>query len=312
MRIHFWGVRGSLPTPLTNFQLRNKITAIVQRITPEDLVSEDARENFIQHLPEWLTTTVGGNTACVEVDTDDGNVFVLDAGSGLREMSYRGFEESEKTIHLFFSHFHWDHIMGFPFFGPVYNKNFTFHIYSPWPDTMNILSAQMEPPYFPVKFSTCTPNMNFHLLEPEKPIKVGDSKIICKKMFHPGASYSYKIIENGKQFVYATDVELTAASSEEKAAYKKFFMDSDMLVLDSQYTVDELFDKPNWGHSTCCHGVELAQECNIKRLYLFHHEPTYDDKKISSLVKIARWYADSSGKPKFEIQAASEGMDVLL
>ena len=84
------------------------------------------------------------------------------------------------------------------------------------------------------------------------------------------------------------------------------------VIIGKTLTVDELFDKPNWGHSTCCHGVELAQECNIKRLYLFHHEPTYDDKKISSLVKIARWYADSSGKPKFEIQAASEGMDVLL
>ena len=101
-------------------------------------------------------------------------------------------------------------------------------------------------------------------------------------------------------------------SNEEKLKYKEFFKESDMLVLDSQYTIDELYDKPNWGHSTCCHGVELALECNIKKLYLFHHEPTYDDKKINSLLKIAKWYADSTGKPSFEIKAATEGMDVLL
>lgn len=312
MRIHFWGVRGSLPTPLTSAQLRNKITAVVQRITPEDLVSEDARESFIQNLPVWLTSTLGGNTACIELDSDDHQIFVLDAGSGIREMSYRGFEESETTIHMFFSHFHWDHIMGLPFFGPLYNKKFTFHIYSPWPDTENILAAQMEPPYFPVKFSTCSPNIFFHTIEPDKPFKIGDVTVSCKKMFHPGGCYSYKFVENNKQFVYATDVELTAASLEEQNEYKKFFANSDMFVLDSQYTVDELFDKPNWGHSTCCHGVDFAMDCNIKRLYLFHHEPTYDDKKINSLLKIARWYADSMGKPPFEVEAATEGMDVLL
>lgn len=313
MHIHFWGVRGSLPTPLSPMQLRNRITAVVERITAQDLVSEDARENFVQNLPVWLNGTIGGNTACIELNSDDNQVFILDGGSGLSEMARRPFEENETTFHMFFSHFHWDHIQGIPFFGPIYDKRNTIHIYSPWPATMDILSKQMSYPYFPVKLDACTPNIHFHLLKPLEPIQIGNVRVMCKKMAHPGSSYAYSFIENGKKFIYATDVELTASDWSEHERNKSFFSNADMLVLDAQYTIEELLAKQNWGHSSCCYGVDLALEWGVKGLYLFHHEPNYTDKKLYSILDTARWYADSIKKNKvLHIELATEATDVIL
>lgn len=312
MRVHFWGVRGSLPTPLSPVQLRNKITAVVQRITPQDLESEDARENFIQNLPTSLSSTIGGNTACVELETEDNQIIILDAGSGLHEMSKRYYEQSENVFHVFISHFHWDHIQGLPFFTPFYNKKSVFHFYSPWPATFDLLKTQMSYPFFPTKIESCTSNIFFHLIQPGKKEQIGKVSVSSKKMTHPGSSYAYSFEENDKKFVYATDVELTAVDKKEETANMEFFKNADMLILDAQYTIEELHIKSNWGHSSCCHCVDYASQWEIKKLYLFHHEPNYDDKKIDTILQTARWYADSLGRKDIEIYLAAEGVDVEI
>lgn len=312
MRAHFWGVRGSLPTPLTPMKIQNKITAIVQRITPQDLVSEDARENFIQQLPSWLNSTVGGNSACVELETDDKQTFLLDAGSGLREFSRCLGNSEKKEFHIFFSHFHWDHIQGLPFFSPFFDKNTIIHFYSPWPNTIKLLSRQMMYPYFPVKWGDCSKNITFHLMKPGKAIKVGGVTVNCIKMAHPGCSYSYSFVQNGKKVIYATDVELTGSDARNSSKIDDFFSNADILIFDSQYTVEELYSKPNWGHSSYCSCVEAAANWNVKRLYLFHHEPTYDDKKLNNLLETARWYADSIGGKNLIVELATESTDIEL
>lgn len=310
MRVHFWGVRGSLPTPLSPMQIKSKITAIVQRITQEDLASEDAREHFIENLPTWLNSTVGGNTACIEINADN-NIFILDAGSGLREMGSRHFEKHENVFHLFFSHFHWDHIQGIPFFSPLYNPNCKIHLYSPWPAMKEILTKQMSFPYFPVKFESVLQHLHFHVIKPESTFNIGNVEISCHKMYHPGSSYSYSFSHNGKKMVYATDVELSASDWKEEKTNAVFFKNADMLVFDAQYTIEELHAKQNWGHSSCCSCVDAAINWGVKRLYLFHHEPGYDDKKVYNILNTARWYADSLSS-NLCVELATESTDVLL
>lgn len=120
MKVRFWGVRGSIPTSLNQFQVQNRIAAVVERISEKDVVDEDAKERFLASLPEWLFGTVGGNTSCVEVQTSDGQIIILDAGTGIRELGIdlmnRPEYKKNKHVHLFISHFHWDHIQGLPFF----------------------------------------------------------------------------------------------------------------------------------------------------------------------------------------------------
>lgn len=313
MRVHFWGVRGSVPTPMSAIQLRNKITAVVQRITPSDLKDEDSREKFIANLPEWLCSTVGGNTACVELSADN-KTFLLDAGTGLHEFSHYS-DNNSKEFHLFFSHFHWDHIQGIPFWNAFYDKSTILNIYSPWQFSVKILAKQMSAPYFPVSFSASAPTIRFHLLKENTPRQIGNVKVTCVKMPHPGNSYAYLFEENGKKFVYATDVELTAMDEKNKEKAENLFKNADMLVLDAQYTIEELYKKPNWGHSSCCHDVDFARNCGVKNLYLFHHEPNYSDKEIFNITQTARWYAESennSKKSKISIFSACEGMDIEI
>ena len=130
MNLKFWGVRGSIPSPLSSQKFMSKIQAIIQQISVSDLQSMNTRERFISQLPKWLTSTVGGNSPCVELSISDNEVFIFDAGSGIRELGKVLIENFNCKIHIFLSHFHWDHIQGLPFFDPLYNPNFEIHFYS--------------------------------------------------------------------------------------------------------------------------------------------------------------------------------------
>ena len=210
MDIRFWGVCGSIPTPLTSQQVRTKIEAVVQRISSKDIISPDARERFLSTLPEYIYGTTGGNTACVEIRDSKGNVFLLDAGSGIREYSKSGLPANNDTYHVFFSHFHWDHIQGLPFFDQAYKKDCKLIFYSAFPAAKKVLEKQMDLPFFPVQFDTSfSAAISFNCVKPGEPFMVGNCVVVSKKMSHPGNSYSYSFEENGRKIIYATDVELS-------------------------------------------------------------------------------------------------------
>lgn len=311
MKIHFWGVRGSIPTSLTSRQIQAKISAVVQQITPKDIESEDNRERFIARLPAWVFGTVGGNTSCVELITDKGGEIVLDAGSGIRMMGKNSVPPENMHYDLFFSHFHWDHIQGLPFFDPIYNPVSSLDIYSAFPSAERILENQMRPPYYPVTWKSLTKNIRFHTVTPGTELELGTVSVNCCKMFHPGNSYSYSFTENGKKIVYATDVELLKTDFIRGDRRKEaVFSNADILLFDSQYTAEEATIKEKWGHSAFCSAIDFAVFWHVKKLYLFHHEPVYDDKKISSILQAARWYADYITHDGLQVFLAIEGQEV--
>ncbi len=311
MLIHFWGVRGSLPTPLTPQQVQSKIMAAVQRVTADDIKDEEARARFVSSLPSWIFGTAGGNTTCVEVKSA-GNEIIFDAGTGLRLFGKSGNLPKDKKYNFFFTHFHWDHIQGFPFFDAAYDPESEFNIYSALEDTKKLLEEQMNQPYYPVPFGALTKKMNFMTLNPGALINIGDTQIVCCPMSHPGTSYSYAVIENGKKFVFATDVELRSKDFDSSPIMERVFKDADCIVIDSQYTAEEAYRKQNWGHSAFCYAVDFAVHWGIKNVYLFHHEPTYDDKKLYSILQAARWYAQYIAHEDINIQLAKEDMEIQL
>jgi phosphoribosyl 1,2-cyclic phosphodiesterase len=313
VRIHFWGVRGSLPAPQLPSQFRSKISAILERLTADDIKTPENRERFLATLPPWLFGTVGGNTPCVTVACESlRDMIVFDAGSGMREYGIAANKEKPKRdhFHVFFSHFHWDHLQGLPFFNPSYDPSVMMDFYSPMKNLESALHGQMTSPYFPVHMESMGCKKRFHLLA--EPLLLGDVGITFKKMNHPGDSYSYKVTEGDRRFIFATDTELSAndfLKTEENTGY---FADADCIVLDSQYTLGEAIEKYNWGHSAFSLAVDFAANWGIKQLILFHHDPTYDDRKLFNIFQSARWYTERMGIKGIEISLAMEGMEINL
>jgi phosphoribosyl 1,2-cyclic phosphodiesterase len=311
VHIRFWGVRGSLPAPQLPSQIKSKISAILERLTPEDITTPENRERFMADLPPWLFGTVGGNSPCVSVSLKS-DVIIFDAGSGLREYGIAIGKEKPKPdhYHVFFSHFHWDHLQGLPFFNPSYDPSVIMDFDSPMKNLESALHGQMTSPYFPVHMESMGSKKNFHLLT--EPLKLQEVEISYKKMNHPGDSYSYKVHQGDRNFIYATDTELSAndfLKNDENIAY---FENADIIVLDSQYTLGEAIEKYNWGHSAFSLAVDFAANWGIKHLILFHHDPTYDDKKLFNILQSARWYTERMGIKGIEISLAMEGMELNL
>ena len=314
MKVKFWGVRGSIPTPLTQEQLKSRIAAAVMRLKPSDLATPESREAFLAGLPPYLFGTVGGNTTCIEVRTADNKLIILDAGSGIRELavSLAKKQEGLSEFHIFFTHFHWDHLQGLPFFSPAaYTPGNRIYFYSPREGLEKILKDQMKPPYFPVTMETMSAEQHFIRLQ-NQPLAIGAGVVHWKQMKHPGGCYAYRISEAGKSMIFATDAELSSEDFKREAKNQDFFRNADLLILDSQYTLGEAIEKYNWGHTSYSMAVDFAAEWNIKKLALFHHEPLYNDRKVYSIQNSAQWYRARLENKRFEVILAVEGLEVEL
>jgi len=313
MKIKFWGVRGSIPTPTSPARIKSKISAIVEQITPEDLVSAESRERFLAGLPPWLFGTVGGNSPCVSISFDNNDEWlVFDCGSGIRDLGVAQMSEKRKAnrFHIFFSHFHWDHIQGLPFFGPCYNPAIKFDFYSPVGGLEGVLRGQMTSPYFPVPLDVMGSVKTFHYMEKE--VDICGRTINAKKMNHPGDSYAYCVCENGKRVIYSTDTELTSGDFLKNDENTAFFKDADLIVIDCQYTLGEAIEKYNWGHSAFSLAVDFAANWNIKHMVMFHHDPTYDDQKLYGILQSAKWYLERMNLKGIEITLAYEGLEISI
>jgi len=310
MKIRFWGVRGSIPSPLLPSKIRSKISSAVERIGPDDIKSQDARELFLSRLPEYLFSTVGGNTACVEIVSSEKAKLIFDAGTGIRELGNQIAASREAVdCHIFFTHFHWDHIQGLPFFSPAFDKRNSIHYYSPVPELKQILEAQMREPYFPVTMDAMAAKKEWCILKGE-PVHIGGVEIRYRPMNHPGGCYSYLISEGGKKVLYATDTELTEADFEKNEQNAAYFQGVDTVISDTQYTLGEAIEKYNWGHSSFSLAADFASTWGIKRFVLFHHEPLNSDSKIESLYKNAVWYAEHLAGQGIEVMLAREGLEI--
>jgi phosphoribosyl 1,2-cyclic phosphodiesterase len=311
MRVKFWGVRGSIPTPLPPDAIRSKIATAIQRVRPSDLETPESREYFLSRLPAWLFGTAGGNTSCIEVGFKPREVIILDGGSGLRELSASLPLRIPEVFryHMFFSHFHWDHLQGLPFFSQIFNKKNTIDFYSPEDGLENILKGQMNPPYFPVPLSYASAKLSYHKIA-KAPIRFDGGEVYWKRMNHPGGCFAYLVTDGTKRVIYATDSELMESDFAKNEENISFFQDADAMILDSQYTLGEAVEKFNWGHSSFSLAVDFAAEWNIKNLYLYHHEPLYDDKKLHNNLQSARWYYSHLGKAGMKIFLAEEGQEL--
>ena len=316
MKIKFWGVRGSIPTPPTSDQIRKKISKFIHHCLAQKIKDLTEVNRLLETSSAADTGLIGGNTSCVELRADH-KIIIFDMGSGIKNLGNYIIKHDQNAngleLHIFISHTHWDHIHGFPFFTPAFFPNTKIYFYSGHPNLKERLEIQQDPHFFPVALDHMAAKKEFVQLKPKSSIQIGNITIHNYPLYHPGGSYSYRVEHQGKVFAYATDSEYKDLSLENTAKYIKFFKDADLLTFDAQYTFEESIHKEDWGHSSALVGIDFAIQAKVRQLALFHHEPERDDFEIEEIVAKSIEYRKINYPNKdLKIFPATEGMEIQL
>jgi len=294
MKIRFWGTRGSIATPGPG------------------------------------TNHFGGNTSCVELTTDSGDLLVLDCGTGARGLAAGLMAQDRKAIHanILLGHTHWDHIQGFPFFTPAFVKGNTVAIYGPEGSRgplHDVLAGQMEFTYFPVDLNQLPATITYHDLN-EGIHSIGGVRVVTQFLNHPAMTVGYRIEADGVVMVYLVDHEpfsdeLWRAGSEPgriesilhegDRRHANFMAGADLVIHDAQYTPEEYPSKKTWGHSSYDYVVQIAAAAGVRRVALTHHDPDHDDRFVEEIERKARDLALQLGTG-IEVFCAYEGCELVL
>jgi len=316
MKIRFWGTRGSIPVSLTSQHIREKLVAALSGALATPLKDHKAVETYVDGLNFAVRGTYGGHSSCVEIEQGD-TVFILDMGSGARALGQAllaRYGTQPRTYHVFMSHLHWDHIMGFPFFAPAYIPGNRIVIHGCHAELETAFRRQQDAPSFPVDFSTLGAQIEFVTVEPRRRLAIADFSIVAMKQRHGGDSYGWRFEHAGKTLIYSTDSEHRVEDVAEREEFIAFFRNADLVIFDAMYSLaDAISIKADWGHSSNIVGVELCQQAQAKRLCLFHHEPAYNDQQIDDVLQETRRFETLTreGIP-LEIFSAHDGLELEL
>jgi len=297
VRLKFWGTRGSIAVP-----------------GPE-------------------TLRYGGNTTCVELRAD-GEIIVLDAGSGIRPLGValqKEFQAQPIKLSLLITHAHWDHIQGFPFFKTAYDSNNQIRIFGfdgAGATFREIMTEPMRSPFFPITMRELSARMDINKLT-EMKFSLGKVDVHAAFVNHPGVCAGYRISTSGGSVAFMPDHEpyefflhrtggrqlspeqAKQIAADDHARLVQFLHGSDILILDAQYSDQEYKNHVGWGHGSISSAVSLALEADIQTLLLFHHDPSHDDNTVDAMVESARELAAKSGSG-LEVAGAQQGCEVLL
>jgi len=321
MRVRFWGTRGSLPVALTWRDVRDRLARALLAANGRNLDTAEKAQAFAEReLGFSISHTFGGHSSCVEIESPDAaadEYFVCDMGSGARPFGAHVTARQAgraASVNIFMSHMHWDHIMGFPFFGPAYMRGNRIRIHGCHEQLEHALRRQQEPPSFPVAFSQLGASIEFVRLAPGEAHVMQGLTVTPQLQHHSGDSYGYRFESRGKSAVYTTDSEHKLDDHAARRRIVEFFRGADLVIFDAMYSLAEAVSvKADWGHSSNVVGVELCQMAQAKRLALFHHEPANDDAAIERIVRETRRLEElTRGAQKLEVIGAYDGLEIEL
>jgi len=309
MKITLFGVRGSLPTPQTAGDERDKLKKILQlaRSEWEKNPQEFSEEKFLTSLPTPLDQHLGGNTTCLYLEGNSGERLIFDMGTGVRvlgnQLAPLAFGKDPLHLNILISHTHWDHIQGWPFFKPAYSPNTSIDFYSCIPNLEERLIRQQHPENFPITLEQMMSKRKFTLWTEFESYPLGGLKVIPFQLRHPGACTGYRVREGNKVFLFCTDVEYREEDRQALLELKPKIAGADLLVIDAQYSIQEADQKVGWGHTSMRKAVEFAEMMEIKTVVLTHHEPDHKDAEV---VKIASEEVSPQGS--IQVVLAKEGL----
>ncbi len=258
------------------------------------------------------THKYGGNTPCVMVN-DDQHVLILDAGSGIRALNETGMLDQFDEIHILLTHLHMDHIQGLGFFIPFFVSGRKVNIWGPSGNSHLVerLARYLSPPLFPVRIRDFKCDLGV-LDIPMKPFQIGAFKIHAKYICHPGPTLGFRVEHNGKALTYIPDHEPALASRDFPGdpmwtSGYELARNADLLIHDAQFTDKEYERSRGWGHSSYSHVLGFANQANVKRLALFHHDPSHDDTRLEEM------YAEyQCAERDFDVFLSKEGTHITL
>lgn len=265
------------------------------------------------------TARYGGNTCCVEIEVGSRSL-VFDAGTGIRSLGRKLLDRSRRVeVDVFLTHFHWDHIQGFPFFGPLYHKSTYLRIFGPEQsntDIQTLFAGQMGPIYFPVPFTAIAARIEFAHFNEGRWSDGNDVVVHALRMRHPSFTVGYRIEVAGHTICYIPDNELVGGTyatdgGDWRDRLLAFIRGADVLLHDAMFQDGEYADRVGWGHSTFRHAFELAVEGGVRRLYFFHHAPERTDHELGAIVEEMRAEGERHGL-RTQVDAASENQPIIL
>ena len=279
MKIRCWGARGSIP------------------VSGEEYV------------------TYGGDTTCIEIQTQEDEIIIVDAGSGIRRLGNLLIQEKRKQFDMIFTHAHWDHILGFPFFKPVYHQGITIQMFGcplAQESIRKMISRTMEAPYFPVNFQDLRADISYHQAC-ESSFSIHSLTVIPIPLSHPNQGFGYKFTEKGKSFIFLTDNELAFQHPGGLAFsdYAALSRNADLLIHDAEFTEEEYGRTRTWGHSVYTHALNLALEVGAKKLGLFHHNQDRTDAAVDGIIGNCRQIIQER-KESLECFALSQQEEIQL
>lgn len=290
MKVKFWGVRGSIASP-----------------GPK-------------------TVRYGGNTTCIEIRTDNNELIIIDAGTGIFPLSQTLLAELPVTANVLISHSHWDHIQGLPFFIPNFIPGNTLRLHGAFDPVSGkgieqVMAVQLQYSYFPVREAEMKANIEYVTLLPEQPIHIGSATVTPYLMNHPVIDFGYRIESHGKSVFFTGDHEPPAniyePSDADYAEYQSFVDEKaggirkamqgvDVLIADCSYTEQEYLTKKGWGHGTFHTSIQYAKEAGAKVLFCTHHEPTRSDDALDDAFRaVMNDHPRQAGDPEYRL--AKEG-----
>jgi len=295
MRIKLWGVRGSLPSPLAPDALEVRMKELLDGFFDAGHSQKTQVPAYLSSLPTYRVGGFGGNTPCIEVEGADGSQVIVDAGSGLRSLGYELMKgpcgRGEGEVHLFFTHFHWDHLIGLPFFTPIFIPGNIIHVYAVQDDLPEVFRTVFRKPYFPLNLEQLGAKIHYHRLEPRQAVRFGELSVTPYQLDHPDPCWGYKFESRGKVFSHCVDTECTRVTRQELGPDLPLYQGVDLMIFDAQYTLMETIEKVNWGHAAAMIGLDIAMREGIRKMVFMHHDPASSDEKIQAVeIQTQRYY----------------------
>jgi len=255
----------------------------------------------------------GGDTTCLEIRAASGEIIIVDAGTGIRRLGNKLIDEKNRRYHFIITHAHWDHLMGFPFFKPLYEPGAVFMMHRcPFPKKFveNMITRIMTPPNFPVRYSALKAEITYER-SCSTYFSIGSVRVEPIPLSHPNMGSGYKFIEGGKTFVFLTDNELgyTHPGGRSFAEYVKFCAKADLLFHDAEYTPQEYERQILWGHSAYTEALDLAMEANVQRFGLFHLNQERSDAQVDEIVDDCRRIVIEKGS---DLECFAVGADMVF